>query len=194
MSTCITVSFHVPPCPHFPCMCMSRPSVKPAVCVYSTWLTCFRRAGSQQQPHHFTSTLSDPHHCQEDCKSTSEFPDAVCTARSLSVQVNGLVRMWSNLFHLSQALSDQLRVLTLPAFVSWSTCSRRAGCQQQSSHTTSALSNLEQAEKLRQAVAAFLAKQVFCLANHIYSGEKRNSFFFLSVQVCWHRTWTVALK
>lgn len=120
MSTRITVSFHVPPCPHFLCMCMSRPSVKPAVCVYSTWLTCSRRAGSQQQPRHFTSTLSDPHHCQEDCKSASEFPDAGCTARSLSVEVGvyGFVRMWSNLFHLSQALSDQLRVLTLPAFVS----------------------------------------------------------------------------
>lgn len=120
MSTRVTVSFHVPPCPHFPCMCVSRPSVKPAVCTYSTWLTCSRRAGSQQQPRHFTSTLSDPHHCQEDCKSASEFPDGGRTARSLPVEVGvcGFVCMWSNLFHPSQARSDQLCVLTLPAFVS----------------------------------------------------------------------------
>lgn len=32
--------------------------------------------------------------------------------------------MWCNLFHLFQALSDQLCVLTLPAFISQSTCSK----------------------------------------------------------------------
>lgn len=36
--------------------------------------------------------------------------------------------------------SPALCVLTLPASVSWSTCSRRAGCQQGNSHITSALS------------------------------------------------------
>lgn len=34
------------------------------------------------------------------------------------------------------ARSDQLCMLTLPVFISWSTCSRRAGCQQRSSHSS----------------------------------------------------------
>ncbi len=105
------VSFRIPPCtaPYscvyacqhvleclfmFPyafllvCVCFTLlcSSVKPAVRVYSTWLTCSGRAGCQQQPRHFTSTLSDRHHCQEDCTSTSRFADAGCTARSLLVE------------------------------------------------------------------------------------------------------------
>lgn len=80
-------------------MCASHPSLQlcetSCVCVYSTWLTCSRRAGCQQQPHHFTSTLSDPHHCQEDCMSASKYTDTGCTARSLLVEVRvyGLVCM-----------------------------------------------------------------------------------------------------
>lgn len=59
------------------------------------------------------------------------------------------------------ALSDQLCVLTLPVFISWSTCSRRAGCQQQSSHSASVLSELKNSEKLRQALAASLLEVCF---------------------------------
>ena len=127
--------------------------------------------------------------------STSRFKDTGCTARSLSVEVGayGFVHMWSHLFHLSQAQSDQLCVLTLPAFVSWSTCSRRADCQQESSHTTSALSAPKQAEKWRQAVAASLSDQfLFYLPN---SDEKEiQQCFFLPVQVCEHRTWDCGLE
>lgn len=54
-------------------VCVPYPFLQPSgssyVCVYSTWLTCFRRAGCKQQSHHFTSSLSDQHHRQEDCTS-----------------------------------------------------------------------------------------------------------------------------
>lgn len=115
------LSFPIPPCKTpYPCvyacqcvlerlftflspfllfMCASHPSLQlcetSCVCVYSTWLTCSRRAGCQQQSHHFTSTLSDPHHCQEDCMSASKYTDTGCTAKSLLVEVRvyGFVSM-----------------------------------------------------------------------------------------------------
>lgn len=86
------------------------------------------------------------------------------------------------MFHLSQVLSDQLCVLTLPVPVSWSTCSRRAGCQQENSHITSALSEAKQAEKLRQEVTASLAG-MFLLYQAWSIGLKRPSTvcFFISL-------------
>ncbi|KAI4810840.1 hypothetical protein KUCAC02_013768, partial [Chaenocephalus aceratus] len=61
-------------------------SVKPAVCVYSTWFTCSRRAGCQQQPRHFTFTLLDPNRCQEVRTSTIRCTDTGRTAGSSSVE------------------------------------------------------------------------------------------------------------
>lgn len=132
--------FPVPPC-FYMCLCSS---VKPAVCVYSTWFTCSRRAGCQQQPRHFTFTLLDPNRCQEVRTSTIRCTDTGRTAGSSSVE-GGACRfgcMWcmcNNLFHQFQALSDQLCVLTLPAFIFWSTCSRRGGYRRRGSHSTSGL-------------------------------------------------------
>lgn len=56
----------------FVCLFLLCSSVEPAVRVCCTWLTCSRRAGCQQKPHHFASPLSALHRCQEDCLSTSK--------------------------------------------------------------------------------------------------------------------------
>ena len=80
---------------------------------------------------------------------------------SLPVQPLPMVDMYLHVEPFVPSLSaqsDQLCVLTLPVFISWSTCSRRADCQQQSSHLSSGLSDLEQAEKLRQALVASLSE------------------------------------
>lgn len=89
MSTYIRVSFSCSSMLFSLCVCFLFlcSSVKPAVCVYSTWFTCSRRAGCQQQPRRFTSTLSEPHHCRGDSTSTSRCADTGCTARSLLVEV-----------------------------------------------------------------------------------------------------------
>lgn len=71
----------------FVCVCVVLcSSVEPAVCVRCTWLTCSRRAGCQQKPHHFTSPLSDSHPCQEDCLSGLK-THTECTAGSSVTEV-----------------------------------------------------------------------------------------------------------
>lgn len=121
----------------FVCVCLFLlcSSVEPAVCVCCTWLTCSRRAGCQQKPHHFTSPLSTLHHCQEDCLSTSKTHTG-CTAGSSATEVVlCFVCMSGHLFHVCKALSDQLCLLTVPASIAWNTCSRRAGCEHHYSGT-----------------------------------------------------------
>lgn len=61
-------------CIPLPCL------VKPAVCVYFTWLTSSRRAGCQQSYCHFKSTLTDSCSYQEDYLSVA-FTGHGCTAR-----------------------------------------------------------------------------------------------------------------
>lgn len=77
-----------------------------SVCVYSTWLTCSRRAGCQQWPHHFTSTQSDTHHCQEDYVSTSQIHTQRLGSQlviySWSLCVCLFVCMNSHSFHFSK--------------------------------------------------------------------------------------------
>lgn len=102
--------------------------------------------------------------------------------------------MWSHLFHLSQVLSDQLCVLILPASSSWSTCSRRAGCQQQNSHTASALSDLKTGWETETNSQCLSVRQGYVFINHacfvfvfllylFLNRERRlwpwNSFWFL---------------
>ena len=112
------------------CVCVCHPSLQlretSCVCVYSTWFTCSRRAGCQQQLRHFTSALSGPHHGQEDHTSTSEHAGTGCTARSDPV------------VHVD------------------STCARRASCQQEDRHTASLLIDGEQAEKTVSLLGEFL--------------------------------------
>lgn len=70
MSPCVRLSLDIPLSFHAFSVCVVlSSSVEPAVCICCTWLTCSRRAGCQQKPHHFTSPLSASHPCQEDCLS-----------------------------------------------------------------------------------------------------------------------------
>lgn len=124
---CASVSIHAAHCfSPYVCFIHLCCSVKPAACVYFTWLTCSRRAACQQQSLHFSSTLTDS-------SFTMQFPGK-CVPGQFT---------WIHLFHLFQAQSDQLHLFTLPAFPSWSTCSRRAGCWPCSSQGTSALTGRE---------------------------------------------------
>lgn len=77
------------------------------------------------------------------------------------------------LFDLFQALSDQLCMLALPAFISWSTCSRRASCQQQSSQATSALSRWETETNIR----CVLFRVMICFSSHAWQQK---------ITVCWN--------
>lgn len=89
MSPCVSLSLDVPLSFRAFCVCVCVvlcSSVEPAVCVRCTWLTCSRRAGCQQKPHHFTSPLSDSHPCQEDCFSGLKTHTG-CTAGSSVTKV-----------------------------------------------------------------------------------------------------------
>lgn len=87
----------------------------------------------------------------------------------------------SHLFHLShlfQDLSDQLCVLTLPAFISWSTCSRRAGCQQRGSHLTSALSDTETSTR------CLSVRQVFVLPTALHQRQSQLKYSAVEQILC----------
>lgn len=173
MSACITIFL----CSsvQLPRICVPCPSLWNQLCVCLLYLANLlqeSRLPAAAPSLHIQSV--EHHNGQEDSTCTSESAGSGCTARSRSVEAAAC--MWSHLFHLFQAPSDQLCVLTLPAFISWSTCSRRASCQQQSLHTTSAPSDPQQAEHLRQAVAAFLSVPGLPTALH----QIKRSIFYIS--------------
>lgn len=96
------------------------------LCVYATWLTCFRAKGCWQRSNRVTSPLSDHRHRQEEFTSHQQISERLFSVKACLCGLHFLRALFVP--SLCLALYNQLCVLTLPASASWSTCSRRAGC------------------------------------------------------------------
>lgn len=100
--------------------------------------------------------------------------------------------MWTHLFHCFHALSDQSCMLTLPAFISWSTCSSRAGCHISSvrpktgweTETSSRCCSVRQVFAIPTTLYHIKIHPAFCLLYRFVKTESQSGYMSNTVRNC----------